>query len=230
MQIQLAYGEGQVAIECPDDRTTVITPSEREGLSDERAALMKALDEPIGSPPLRHLVKAGQNKVTLEPSGKGSLAYQIVTVHYLPWREQVQPVEQPPLTIDVAYDALTLEAGDTLGVNVKVQYHRPGTANMTLVDLGIPPGFAVMPEFFQALKDDGMIEKYTSNGRQITLYFREISSERPIEFAYELRAKFPVKAKTPKSVAYQYYEPEIRAVAPPVEIKVEKSRRLGYLR
>ena len=129
-----------------------------------------------------------------------------------------------------AQGRLTLEAGDTLGVTVKVQYHRPGTANMTLVDLGIPPGFAVMPEFFQALKDDGMIEKYTSNGRQITLYFRELSSEKPIEFAYELRAKFPVKAKTPQSVAYQYYEPEIRAVAAPVEIKVEKSRRLGYLR
>jgi uncharacterized protein YfaS (alpha-2-macroglobulin family) len=171
---------------------------------------------------LRHLVKTGQNKVTLEPSGKGNLAYQIVAVHYLPWQEeQVPPDSPPPLTIDVAYDALTLQAGDTLGVNVKVQYHRPGTANMTIVDLGIPPGFAVMPEFFQGLKDEGMIEKYTSNGRQITLYFREISSERPIEFAYELRAKFPVKAKTPKSVAYQYYEPEIRAEAAPVEIRVE---------
>ena len=179
---------------------------------------------------LRHLVKAGRNKVTLEPSGKGNLAYQIVAVHYLPWREEQRLPEPPPLTIAVTYDALTLVAGDTLGVNVKVQYHRPGTANMTLVDLGIPPGFAVMPEFFQALKDDGKIEKYTSNGRQITLYFREISSEQPIEFAYELKAKFPVKAKTPKSVAYQYYEPEIRAEAQPVEIRVEKSRRLGYLR
>ena len=37
---------------------------------------------------LRHLVKTGQNKVTLEPSGKGNLAYQIVAVHYLPWRDR----------------------------------------------------------------------------------------------------------------------------------------------
>ncbi len=58
MQIQLAYGEGQVAIECPDDRTTVIAPSEREGLSDERAALLKALDDPSGGQPLRELVRA----------------------------------------------------------------------------------------------------------------------------------------------------------------------------
>ena len=170
---------------------------------------------------LRHLVKEGENTVTLEPSGEGNLAYQIVAVHYLPWQEEPLP-ENQPLTIDVTYDAKTLKVDDTLGVKVKLEYHRNDVADMTLVDLGIPPGFAVMPEYFQGLKDEGIIEKYSMNGRQVTLYFREISSEQPIEFSYELKAKFPVKAKTPKSTAYQYYEPEIRAEAQPVEIEVAK--------
>ena len=140
---------------------------------------------------LRHLVKEGENTITLEPSGKGNLAYQIVAVHYLPWQEEKPgPAEQ-------------------------------GTAEMTIVDLGIPPGFDVLPEYFQELKDEGMIERYSITGRQVILYFREISSKEPIVFTYELKAKFPVKAKTPKSTAYQYYEPEIRAEAQPVEIKVE---------
>ena len=39
MQIQLAYGEGHLAIESPDERTAVITPNEREGISDERTAV-----------------------------------------------------------------------------------------------------------------------------------------------------------------------------------------------
>ena len=47
-----------MAIECPDDRTTVIVPNDREGLSDERAAILKALDDPIGGQPLRELVRA----------------------------------------------------------------------------------------------------------------------------------------------------------------------------
>ncbi|MDE2713662.1 MAG: MG2 domain-containing protein [Verrucomicrobiota bacterium] len=170
---------------------------------------------------LRHLVKEGDNTVALEPSGEGNLAYQIVAVHYLPWQEEPLP-ENQPLTIDVTYDAKTLKVDDTLGVKVKLEYHRNDVADMTLVDLGIPPGFAVMPEYFQGLKDEGIIEKYSMNGRQVTLYFREISSEQPIEFSYELKAKFPVKAKTPKSTAYQYYEPEIRAEAQPVEIEVAK--------
>jgi len=164
-------------------------------------------------------VKEGENSVTLEPSGEGNLAYQIVAVHYLPWQEEPL-VEDQPLTIDVTYDAKTLKVDDTLGVKVRLEYHREDVADMTLVDLGIPPGFGVMPEYFQGLKDEGVIEKYSINGRQVTLYFREISSERPVEFSYELKAKFPVKAKTPKATAYQYYEPEIRAEAQPVEIKV----------
>ena len=44
MEIQLAYGEGQLPIECPDDRTTVINPTPREGLADERASLVAALE------------------------------------------------------------------------------------------------------------------------------------------------------------------------------------------
>ena len=128
--------------------------------------------------------------------------------------------EEPELTIDVKCDATTLKKDDTLGVNVKVQYHRDGTADMTMVDLGIPPGFDVLPEYFQGLKDEGMIEKYSITGRQVILYFREIKSEEPVEFSYELKAKFPVKVKAPKSVAYQYYEPEIRAEAKPVELVV----------
>ncbi len=174
---------------------------------------------------LRHLAKEGENRVALEPSGGGNLAYQIVAVHYLPWQENPLAEDQP-LTIEVTYDAKTLKVDDVLGVKVRLQYHRDEVADMTLVDLGIPPGFAVMPEYFQGLKDEGVIEKYSINGRQVTLYFREINPERPVEFSYELKAKFPVKAKTPKATAYQYYEPEIRAETQPVEIEVAKAATL----
>ena len=56
MKIKLAYGEGHLAVEFPEDRTTVIEPTAIAGLPDERAALMSALDQPIGVPSLRQLV------------------------------------------------------------------------------------------------------------------------------------------------------------------------------
>ena len=52
MNVHLAYGQGHLPVEFPDQRTTVIEPSFRPGLPDERAALEAALNQPIGAPPL----------------------------------------------------------------------------------------------------------------------------------------------------------------------------------
>jgi nickel-dependent lactate racemase len=57
MIVPLAYGQGRLEIELPDDRATVITPSHRPGLPDERAAVIEALQAPIGSAPLRERIR-----------------------------------------------------------------------------------------------------------------------------------------------------------------------------
>ena len=168
---------------------------------------------------LRPFVRAGENAVVLETSGQGNLAYQIVATHYLPWpKEQADPPKE--IAIDVRYDTTTLKKDDLLTCEVHVRYNRPGTAQMTIVDLGIPPGFQVVPDAFEDLKNRQVIERYSMTGRQIILYFRAIPSGKPVSFKYQLRAKFPVKAKAPRSVVYQYYEPELRDESPPVELTV----------
>ena len=57
MKVNLAYGQGYLPIDLPDDRTTVIEPSHRPGLPDEKAAILEALRNPIGAPPLRESIK-----------------------------------------------------------------------------------------------------------------------------------------------------------------------------
>ncbi|MDB6112502.1 MAG: hypothetical protein JWR69_4252 [Pedosphaera sp.] len=57
MKINLAYGLGHKSIELPDERTTVIEPSHTPGLVDERAAVIAALDRPIGCAPLLDRIK-----------------------------------------------------------------------------------------------------------------------------------------------------------------------------
>jgi lactate racemase len=59
MKINLAYGQGHLPIDLPDDRTTVIEPTHRPGLTDEKSAVQAALASPIGSRPLREWIKAG---------------------------------------------------------------------------------------------------------------------------------------------------------------------------
>lgn len=59
MKVQLAYGQGHLPVELPAERTTVIAPSHIAGLADERAAIVRALENPIGARPLREIVKPG---------------------------------------------------------------------------------------------------------------------------------------------------------------------------
>jgi nickel-dependent lactate racemase len=57
MKFQLAYGQGHLAVELPEKRTTVIEPTHTPGLRDERAAVMAALEKPIGAKPLKELIR-----------------------------------------------------------------------------------------------------------------------------------------------------------------------------
>jgi len=59
MKVNLAYGQGVMPVELPDNRTTVIEPSHTPGLADERAAVMAALEHPIGAKPLRGWIRPG---------------------------------------------------------------------------------------------------------------------------------------------------------------------------
>lgn len=64
MKVSLAYGRGHIEIELPAERTTIIEPAHQAGLSDERAAVLAALDQPIANPALKEQV--GPNtKITI---------------------------------------------------------------------------------------------------------------------------------------------------------------------
>ncbi|WP_074955882.1 nickel-dependent lactate racemase [Alicyclobacillus macrosporangiidus] len=57
MQTTLLYGRGGLTIEVPDD-ALVVEPKHLPALPDDKAAVMAALRQPIGSAPLRERVKA----------------------------------------------------------------------------------------------------------------------------------------------------------------------------
>lgn len=57
MNVSLAYGQGHLDVDFPEDRTTVIQPSPRPAVPDEKAAVLAALTSPIGSAPLRERLR-----------------------------------------------------------------------------------------------------------------------------------------------------------------------------
>lgn len=57
MRVDLAYGNSSLPVDLPDSRTTVIEPSFKEGLPDEKSSFERALIEPIESIPLKQRIK-----------------------------------------------------------------------------------------------------------------------------------------------------------------------------
>jgi len=57
MRVKLAYGKEGLWVELPDRNVTVVEPTHVPGLVDERQAICSSLTDPLGTPPLRELVK-----------------------------------------------------------------------------------------------------------------------------------------------------------------------------
>ncbi len=165
----------------------------------------------------------GDNTIMLKFQGKGALLYQVVGRYYMPYPKKVLPGPQEPMTINVEYDRTELVKDDIINVTATVTNNRRATAKMVIVDLGLPPGFTLIPDNLNRLVEDKVIEKYSTTGRQIIVYLREAAHEKPIAIKYQLLAKYPLKAKTPKSVTYEYYNPDVRAEAKPIQLTVTKA-------
>ena len=167
----------------------------------------------------------GGNTVEIRFAGKGGLAYQVVGQYFLPWDKKP---EKEALSIDVAYDRTHLVQDDIATATATIKNNLPKTANMVMVDLGIPPGFDLLSEDLQAYHEksagqkSGRLEKFSLTATQAILYFDSFASDDTVTLKFRLRAKYPIRARTFRSRVYEYYDPEVSSVARPVQMDVRR--------
>jgi hypothetical protein len=163
------------------------------------------------------------NTVEIRFEGKGGLAYQVVGSYYLPWEQK--PANEA-LSIDVAYDRTHLAQDDIATAIATVKNNLPKSANMVMVDLGIPPGFDLLSEDLQTFVEKtagqktGRLEKFSLTATQAILYFNSIAAGDTVTVQFRLRAKYPIRARTFHSRVYEYYDPEVSSIARPVQLEV----------
>jgi hypothetical protein len=58
----------------------------------------------------------------------------------------------------------------------------------------------------------------------VTLYVGDVKKGDVLTFEYGLKPKYPIKAKTTPTLAYEYYTPANRATAKPIELVVEETK------
>jgi uncharacterized protein YfaS (alpha-2-macroglobulin family) len=162
--------------------------------------------------------------VRLHFDGSGSLAYQVVGRSFIPWDEK--PAVEP-LSINIAYDRTRLSQNDIATETVTIRNNLTKTANMVMVDLGIPPGFDLLSEDLQSLQEKaaganaGRLEKFSLTATQAILYFNGLAPNQEVTLKIRLRAKYPIRAHTFQSRLYEYYDPDVNSTARPVKLEVD---------
>ncbi|MGA2435882.1 MAG: hypothetical protein ABSG25_11410 [Bryobacteraceae bacterium] len=167
----------------------------------------------------------GANSVGIRFTGQGGIAYQVVGRYFERWTDRP---ENEPLSIAVAYDRTHLAQDDIATATATIKSNLAKTANMVMVDLGIPPGFDPLSEDLQSYQEQtagkkgGRLEKFSLTATQAILYFDSIAPGSTVTLPFRLRAKYPIRARTLQSRVYEYYDPDVNSTARPVELEVRK--------
>ena len=116
------------------------------GKSAEKLVLTPENNDLLHQFVFKQIDGSGANTVEIRYDGKGALGYQTVGQYFIPWDEKG---EKEPLSISVDYDRNKLAPDDIVTATATIRNNLPKTANMVMVDLGIPPGFDLQSEDLQ---------------------------------------------------------------------------------
>lgn len=124
MKVALAYGKGKLWVEIPEHvRVQVVEPQFTEGFSDQVQAVRKALDKPIGHPPLSSSVKKDQKVAIIFSDITRATPYHILLPALL---DSLSHIPDPQITFFCATgthrDATPDELENILGTGITQRF------------------------------------------------------------------------------------------------------------
>jgi hypothetical protein len=166
----------------------------------------------------------GKHKVEISLNGQGALTFQVSGRFYLPWK-MMPPEEQSLLALDVDYDRTDLSVTEAITCKVTAKLNKGDVAKMVMLDIGIPPGFSVETDGLVKLMEQGVFQRFSQTPRQMMFYVDQLTKEKPLNFSFSMRARYPIRAKVPENQAYLYYNPEQKTVKKPLQMVVEGKKK-----
>lgn len=172
---------------------------------------------------LRRFATTGSHTIELKSAGDADVSYQLVSTHWRPWKAP----ERGALGLEVAYAPAAVAPGTTTLLRARLTWSGKLPAVMPLVEIPIPPSFEVETDDLEAIlkasagthSNSTGIQRYTVSEGKLTLYLTSIQADRPMSIGVRLRALRTARVVAPASVAYLYYEPEVRTETAPVLVR-----------
>ena len=111
MRVALRYGHGEIEVDVPSTRVTVIAPTFVPGLEDEAKAFRQAVRQPIGTGPLRDIVGRDDRLAIAVPD----ITRALPSDRLLPWLfEELRHVPKDRVTILVGTGSHRVNTEDEL--------------------------------------------------------------------------------------------------------------------
>ncbi len=183
------------------DMTVVLASGEwrkEVRITPENAEVMQIVQVPLG------------NTVVMTAAGRGTAVLQSVLRYNVPERQTEIP-DVFEITVDYGTEHVAVD--DLITVSASITFTPPQQieAGMVVLDVAVPTGFEPVRETVAALVDEyENLKRFEIAGRKVILYIDTMQAGQTFTFAFQARAKYPVRAKEVVSQVYSYYRPEHR--------------------
>jgi hypothetical protein len=155
-------------------------------------------------------------------AGSAQASLQLITNYYVPWVHTAMDQDShhedkssDTLRLRVQYDKQAAKVSE--GIRCSVDAERIGFRGygMMLAEIGLPPGAEVDRSSIEtAIKESGWdINQYEVLPDRLVIYLWPHAGGTKFSFTFKMR--FGLKALTPPSTLYDYYNPEAHAVVEP---------------
>lgn len=174
-------------------------------ISDDQADVVRTIN-------LSEALTVGEHKLTLGNTGPNAPVYQVVWWYHVP-DSRGGDRSSGGLTIELSLDKTELTLEQTAEATVTVRNSSMQASPMTIVELPIPAGFAVVPESLPSL-GQSQIEKVQINAGNVVLYLRSLpGADAQSRFVYRLKPMMPAQVQVPPARVYEYYDPDRSALS-----------------
>jgi uncharacterized protein YfaS (alpha-2-macroglobulin family) len=145
------------------------------------------------------------------------MLYQVAFRYHLP--DDGKPANDGPFALKLDFDSDEVHVGETVTVKVTSKNLRTTAAPMVMVELPIPPGFAIETDDLAKLVPTKVARFQVQSGKAL-LYLMGMKAEEGLVFKYRLRATMPGTVSAAPARVYEYYDPEKQAFSAGVRLTV----------
>lgn len=167
---------------------------------------------------------SSNNNLEVKTSSGSTLMSQVVQNHYIDWKDSVSTKrdvnDSRAIQLDYSCDKPKAEIMETVTCSVKAERIGFQGYGMLLAEIGIPPGADVSRESLdKAFENDWSLSRYEVLPDRIVVYMWAKAGGSKFDFSFKPR--YGIKAKTPASIIYDYYNEDSRGTVAPLNFEVK---------